>query len=451
MNLSRVVFVLGLILLCQQIWVPGFFQDGYLYAALGKNALVHGTWLVPRLSEVTYTEFFHHPPLYFMIEGIFFKLFGSDWTQARLFAVLWALLWIFGLRRVLISKTDVETGDLFALLLILMPDVLKKARFPNLDFALALVCGLALLFVWKERRLARWLLSGLLLGVGFWLKGIALFIFGPIFVVNLFLDRELLKTSKPYLSVIMMILVGGLWPFLLKITGNYDIFLSYLDMQFTGTAIEGRGESMPFYTYIVHVATTMPHLILLALWGLYIERRKYLRNELTLLGAIWFFTGLILLSLMKFKYSHYLIPYYPGLALLALPGLRDLYQRSKEKFSTYLGVLTLTTALVLLTFPLTTKNRRHPELVQMEEALSWQKLAPSEFLLVDHAYEFWSTTNYVAYRFDRPVRSAELSEVRVDAPKVVLVYPEREEEITANFNSKLLYRNHRVSILYLSP
>lgn len=450
-SLSKIIFLLALILLCQQLWVPGFFHDGYLYAALGKHAHETGNWLVPRLSDGIYTRFFHHPPLYFMFEGIFFKIFGSDWTQARLFGVFWSLLWIFGLRRALISKTDVETGDLFSLLLIIMPDVLKKARFPNLDFALAFVCGLALILAWREGRKSRWLLAGILLGLGFWIKGIALFLFGPIFVINLIMDRQYLKTFNPYLCVMAMILVGGLWPLLLKSTGNWDIFLGYLDMQFTQTAIEGRGESMPFYTYVVHVLITMPHLILLCLWGIYIKRSSYIKGELTKLGVIWFFSGLVILSCLKFKYSHYLIPYYPGLALMALPGLRDLYERSSARFFGVLSGLTILGACALLFFPLTTKVRRHIELVQMEEAISWRHLNPSEFVLLDQAYEFWSTTNYVAYRFDKPVRAMSYADLTVKSPIVVLANPSKEEEIKSKYNSTLLYRNNRVSILYLAP
>lgn len=445
-NLSKIIFVFALILLCQQLWVPGFFHDGYLYAALGKNAAEASHWLVPHLSDAAYARFFHHPPLYFMIEGIFFKVFGSDWTQARLFGVLWIFLWLYGMRKVLARKSRVEIANLFVLLLILMPDVLKKARFPNLDFALAAMCGIALLLVWKENRLGKWLFAGALLGLGFWFKGIALFVFGAVFLVYLALDRMHFKSSKPYLCASLALVIGALWPLLLKMTGNWDIFTGYLDMQFTKTAIEGRGESMPFYTYLVHVLTTMPHIVLLALWGLYKER-----SDLTKLGAIWFFTGLILLSCMKFKYSHYLIPYYPGLALMALPAMKALREKFLNRFDTGLAALTVLTGLVLLIFPLTTKNRRHPELVQMEHALDWHQLRPEEFLLVDGAYEFWSTTNYVAYRFNRPVRAISLNELVVKAPVVVLSYPNRGEEIAMNYKSTLLFRNHRVSIHYLTP
>ncbi len=453
-HLSKIIFIFALILLGQQLWVPGFFHDGYLYAALGKNAAEASHWLVPHLSDSAYARFSHHPPLYFMIEGVFFKLFGSDWTQARLFGILWVLLWLYGMRRVLLKKTTLEVANLFVLLLIVMPDVLKKARFPNLDFALAAMCGIALLIVWKESRTYKWALAGVLLGLGFWFKGLALLVFGAVFLTYLIferLERLHFKTSRPYLCAVLTLAIGALWPLLLKLTGNWDIFTGYLDMQFTHTAIEGRGESMPFYTYIVHVATTMPHLILLALWGLYKERAQYFKNDLTRLGAIWFFTGLILLSCMKFKYSHYLIPYYPGLALLALPGLMAIKKRYAPQFGRALTLLTVTAGLMLLIFPFTTKNRRHPELVQMEQALEWRQLAPEEFILLDGAYEFWSTTNYVAYRFDRPVRAIGMNELVVKSPVVVLTDPSQEAQIAANYKSTLLFRNHRVSIHYLTP
>ena len=45
------IYILGAILFMQQSWVPGFFQDGYFYAEMGKNAATLGHWLVPHLSK----------------------------------------------------------------------------------------------------------------------------------------------------------------------------------------------------------------------------------------------------------------------------------------------------------------------------------------------------------------------------------------------------------------
>ncbi|MCY4523763.1 MAG: hypothetical protein OXB84_03380, partial [Halobacteriovoraceae bacterium] len=96
---------LGITLFAHHAWVNGFFHDGYLYATMGKNAALKGFWLIPHYTEEFYGRFHQHLPLVFILEGVFFKIFGASNVTARLFiggfslATLTVLiLWIFNLK-----------------------------------------------------------------------------------------------------------------------------------------------------------------------------------------------------------------------------------------------------------------------------------------------------------------------------------------------------------------
>ena len=80
------LFFLAIVVYAQQAWVSGFFHDGYLYASLGKNAAIKDFWLIPHYTEQIYSRFSHHLPFIFILEGIFFKIFGASNTTARLFS-----------------------------------------------------------------------------------------------------------------------------------------------------------------------------------------------------------------------------------------------------------------------------------------------------------------------------------------------------------------------------
>src|SRR5690606_8532374 len=83
----------------------GMFMDGQLYSAVAHNqANGYGTFWLPRFSEVGVAgmpTFHEHPPLFFGMQAVWFKVFGSAFWVERAYnlvialgiAVLLGLLW----------------------------------------------------------------------------------------------------------------------------------------------------------------------------------------------------------------------------------------------------------------------------------------------------------------------------------------------------------------------
>lgn len=68
------------------------FVDGVTYSAISKN-LAHGigTYFQPHYTKVLYPSFYEHPPLVFIIQSYFFRIFGDAYYTERIYSFLTAI------------------------------------------------------------------------------------------------------------------------------------------------------------------------------------------------------------------------------------------------------------------------------------------------------------------------------------------------------------------------
>jgi len=75
-----------------QLVQDGMFNDGLLYVSVAKNlAQGKGTFWNPYFSETLYPSFHQQPPLLFLMEAQFFKLFGDSMYVERFYCLVIAL------------------------------------------------------------------------------------------------------------------------------------------------------------------------------------------------------------------------------------------------------------------------------------------------------------------------------------------------------------------------
>ena len=235
------ILTLGVALYFQMSLVPGFFQDGYLYAAFGKNAAELGHWLVPHLTEVSYSRFYHQTSFVFILEGLFFKVFGSSFTAARIFAGLFSLASGPYLFRFLKDHKKDSLAYLSLIIFFLIPPLVKKSRFPNVDLPLMLsilvsLCSCYRAFIKSSWR--NWLKCGVLFGPFALLKGsMALLI--PLIILVHIISRKSLKTILDLKHG--RVFFSGFLSLSLILSGNIDIFHSWINFTFFRTILESRG------------------------------------------------------------------------------------------------------------------------------------------------------------------------------------------------------------------
>lgn len=415
------LIVIGLTVWAQHSWVPGFFQDGYLYAAFGKNAAEAGYWLIPHLSPATYPEFGQHTPFAFILEGLFFTLFGSSYTSARIFATLFTIL-TMAVIYFWCKKFEKNLAFLSSFIFIFIPPLIKKTRFPNMDLPLMLWIYLSLYFsfyaIEKNKRYF-WIFSGLFFGFAMLTKGPIAFSIPLSLVIYLLFTKKtkILLNIWPWLSLLFGFALFSIWPLSLYCMGRMDIFYDYTKTVFIDTAVLARGQPSPFYTYIKFFITTSLPWFILTIISVYLLIKRKIKIEyknITVFFISFFFPTLLILSLARFKYSHYLIPLYPAMSILASVSLISLIPM--EKVTNFKRIILLPLALALplffVIFPVGTEIKRDPEIFKLLELYRQLKNPPDAIGVINDAYPFYALANLMGYHKGPMVFVASLDSVK---------------------------------------
>jgi 4-amino-4-deoxy-L-arabinose transferase-like glycosyltransferase len=437
------------VLLFQHSWVEGFFHDGYLYAELGKNA-AGGLWLVPHLNNAVYSEFFHHLPFVFILEGLFFKLFGASFVTARIFAGIFSLLTLI----VLIDWVKKEKGDKLAwltgiMLTITLP-LIKKSRFPNLDLPLMLFVLLSLKYYFKKA----WYLCGIFFGLSLLTKGpIGLFI--PLIILShLIMTKKIsiLKTIKPWLGLGLGFLIFGIWPLSLWFSGKIYIFHNWFSFTFMHTLTDSRGVQTSFFTYFIFLLKNCGPLFVGAVYSFWLYRKEKITCDFYILMSILFFNFLLLLSIPEFKYSHYLMPLYPSLAFLAAYSLKNINEKVEIKIKNFYQGLVILVTLVLLIFPVTTKTKRDKEIYKLKNIFEQTQIAPKVWKIIDGVYPFWSLNNLTSWHDLGLVQQVKLDKFTVNLDhEVILISENNWLKIKPQYQDRLfpLYKFSKMNMIVL--
>jgi 4-amino-4-deoxy-L-arabinose transferase-like glycosyltransferase len=389
-------------LLWQNASIPGFFHDGYLYSAFAKNAADKGYWLVPHLSSATYSEFYQHTPFVFILQGIFFKIFGSSYLAARMFVGMFFLILLYVHYNFLKKEEGEWTAFLNSLFLILLPPLMKKLRFPNMDIPLMLSIYLSIICYYLyliKNKTKYWIGCGLFFGCSVLIKGPIGFFIPIIILLHLFFTKRLniLKSIIPWVSLLFGLLLFALWPLSLFLNGKFYVFESYLQSTFIHTAYDGRDVgNYSVLTYVFFLIKSAPLWTILFFYSFKDIVRDFKRDSFYKLSVISSLVFLILFSLMKFKYSHYLIPFYPFFVFVGLYSVKDWLKKWQDQIFKTVLVLTILLTSFFAIRPLN-KITRDPEIYELLQASKQLKSFPTAIANVNAVYPFFALANLMAY------------------------------------------------------
>lgn len=400
------IVLLSSILLFQNIWIPGFFQDGYIYAAFGKNAANDGHWLIPHLSPFLYKEFFQHQPLTFILEGLFFKIVPPGYASARFFGLMFPLATLVIMYQWL-KKENKNWAFFSCLLLLLIPAFLKKSRFPNTDTPMMFSFFMFSMLYWKAYttdKLKYWLGAGFFFGCAILIKGpFGMFLPGIVFLHQIFAakGRDLLKW-KSWASLGMGAFIFCLWPLSLKLIGRYDAFETWIDSTFFHNVMNRRDfKGTHSYDYLLFMIKQLPHLTVLyfiALW-------KYGKDQKKLPGFMILFFGMyiFLISLPAVKYSNYMMMSYPFIAISAGWFLADKLGDKSRAWIPWVRNFAIVATLVFAIFPVAKKIRRDPEIYKLLELTRAMQNPPKVWLNTDGVYPYYAMANLLSFEGDAHV------------------------------------------------
>lgn len=310
-------------------------------ARAAQNAQVildEGDWLLPKLFD-QHVEL-QKPPLYYWLVALCGWALGevNAWA-VRLPATLAALgtvLWTYYLMR---KHGRPVAGFCAALILATSVHFTWLARIGRIDMPLTFAVALAVGCFFLNSR--RWFVVGYLaLAAGILLKGPVALVLVCLVAVSFYLVEKWTRANEANPFPAAQALRSLWWgvPLVLALTAPWFLWANVQtdnriwEVFFFNHNIEralGGSETLaayPFWYYLPRLLLDLlPWSAALpaACWWLWRRResvgrvcRPVLSEREARLGAVWFFSILVFLSCLSFKRADYLLPAYPGVAIL---------------------------------------------------------------------------------------------------------------------------------------
>jgi 4-amino-4-deoxy-L-arabinose transferase-like glycosyltransferase len=419
----KLVLLSGILVFFHHLSQPGFHMDGLIYAALGRNTIIKGAWLIPTVSETYYPTFHDHIPFMIILEGLFFKVFGISFFSARLFVNLFSI----GTLGSIIYFTKKHATQfqvvMSAFLFLTIYPLLRHSRHPNFDMPLMFSCFMAMSFYIKALEVSKkryWYYSGVFFGLAMLFKG-PMAVFIPLtMIIHLVISKKLsvLRNITPWLGLLSGFVVFSLWPIGLYSIGEFKVFTEWFQFTIVDTIFHSRGASENEYlTYVKYLFTYAPIQMVLLLLSLY-RLRKVKFKEYYLVHLIFFLVVLFVTSIMKFKLSHYITTLYPSLVIIAGLGLSDF---KKVQIQNKIVGFMLIASLVLFVLPQDPKKTRDFEIFEIRRELAEKKLIAKSYVLERGAYPFWSLVSLMSFLDGTRVDEVSSKDIVINRPSTLYI------------------------------
>jgi 4-amino-4-deoxy-L-arabinose transferase-like glycosyltransferase len=298
------------------------------YAEIGREMLTGGDWLHPRLLGI---QHFHKPPLTYWLTAAGLGLFGGTAGAVRLLPVLAVLaqvglMYALGL---LVFARDRRRALAAAVVYGTLPVVLISALNVTTDAYLTTLELLAAYAFLRYhctppgRPALRWLYLGwVALGLGFLTKGPVAVVLPVMVLISLHLTKDAPRrawSGHHLLAAALFGLVGLSW-YLVLVADN-PAFLRYFLFEhtverFANAATFNRSKPWWFYLVLAPLGALPWSATLLTELGRTGWRRLGRRWQQVLLW--WVLVPLRFFSLSKSKLLLYVLPIFPGVALLTV-------------------------------------------------------------------------------------------------------------------------------------
>ncbi|MEK7077875.1 MAG: glycosyltransferase family 39 protein [Patescibacteria group bacterium] len=266
-------------------------------------------------------SFHDHPPLFFLIQRMFFGVSGDSLLASRLPSAIFGVAFVYLIYLVARKLFASDAPGLFAALTAAVSlahvSVSRLAMMESVLFFFVLLnihCFLKLLDGQKH-----WLMFGLTLGLAFLTKYIAILLIPTYLVFLMVHRRDVLKNSKLYLALIVSVLIFS--PVIIyniysyKTFGHFDLQFAYLLNQKTPWPVDGfGGKTQDPFSKIGENLTSVfswPFLAISLAGLILIFWKKELRKRLSLILISFLFITLLLTrtgSAIRFV-SLYVMPF----------------------------------------------------------------------------------------------------------------------------------------------
>jgi len=381
------------------------------------------------------------------------RLFGANAWSARLLPSGFAMgcvLLVVWLGTLLYNPT---TGLAAGFVLTFTSEFISYGARFQLDPAMIFFILLSFIAWWKRKPV--WV--GIAAGLGMWMKSpVSLLIFPSAFLA-LLLTRRLSRkeATNLFFSALIAITVGSSIWIMAGSIGGWGMITDYIQRQVIGTALGGRGyqQSVDYFAFMEAFRKRFwPWLpIFLASLLLIVRTGRWKKPEVALpmSGAI---VVIVVISSMRFKFSHYYLPMYPFIALLTVDCARNWLEIKKEGFERFLIAAALVLPALLLVTPIELAPEMFPALRRFAPIIQSYGSCRDKVLYIEGGQPYGSFGDYrveIMFYANRDTINASCDEaprlIALEKPAWILVsgehYPQCVRDAAKQYPVRYLFGN----------
>lgn len=414
------LLLLSIVCLFSNLWIGDLGFDSCAYATISRSVLRSNDWIVLHYEHSKEdNDFWQHPPLFFWMTAISFKLFGISEFSARfisaflgIFTIL--LVYIIGYR----VSNSYKIGFLSGFILLTTQQFLDLSRKCQLDVPFAFFTTLSILFfvLAIQKSDKYYILSGISTGLAFLTKGFpAISVIGIIFLFFILnKDFKFFISAKPYIFLFFLTLTLCIWLIPLIYAGEFKNFLNnYFADQVWLRFVSGQSvrdmnffeKILGYFWYIYALVKIYWPWIPFLLFSFYLGLKKLKEKKMLLILFLWIFIFLFGFSLAATKYYRYLAPVYPSFAVLIGVVLGE---KISEKLFRGILIFSLIFLLILLfatsIFPLYFGKINAPDKTEVKKIAPYIKsLTKDKEYISVYRVSYWGTVADFAFYVDRPI------------------------------------------------
>jgi len=304
------------------------------YAEIAREMLISGDWIHPQLMNIHH---YHKPPFTYWITAVSYSLFGINTFAARFFLAVSVLIQLVLIYRIAdYFLKDKDKAFAAALVYATIPLLIVSMRGLTTDAYLQTFILFSVYFFiqWRTKRQPRWLyLIALAGGFGFLTKGPLVLILPVFFLIGFF--KILPKTSFTYhhfFSSLLFIAIGFSW-FIYLIIENSE-FISYFLFRHTyervaNASVFSRKE--PFWYYIAYTPLVALPWTMVLISGFVKSKWREMPGLLKKVVIFMVILPLTFFSISSSKLILYVLPAFPGIAILTAYFLFEIDAKSKKE------------------------------------------------------------------------------------------------------------------------
>jgi 4-amino-4-deoxy-L-arabinose transferase len=328
---------------------PLYTPDEPRYAEIARELIVHNDWVVPKLNNLVY---FEKPIMGHWLNALSLKAFGENPFAVRFSSAFLALLTALMLGWFVRRFTNRRIAFMTATIYLTTGLVFGIGTYAVLDTPLNFfLTGTLIAFFcaceckkWGHAKIGYLAMAGAFCGGAFLTKGFLAFGFPGIIILAFLLWNKRWKNifTLPWIPLLFVILTAAPWAIMIhQRDGEFWKYFFWVEhvQRFLGekSSVQTAASSQhpqPWWFFIpIIVAGSLPWAFLLpqVIKGYGSKYKEVFKRPLLRYAACWVVFPFLLSSASSGKLITYILPCFPGIAILIAFGLNEYFKAGKTK------------------------------------------------------------------------------------------------------------------------